>query len=75
MARLCVQTATLMYHSKYTESQLKPLMCKMARLVLHAGTGKLVAIKAKYQSSKFMRISKFDELNGALVRELDAGAA
>jgi cyclin B len=65
-------TVTLTHYSTYTESQLQPMMSKMAHLIVHAGTGKLIAIKSKYQSSKFMRISKFDELNGNLVHELDA---
>jgi len=67
-----MQSPTLVHYSRYTESELHPLLARLAHLVLHAGTGKLVAIKTKYQSSKFMRISKCAELNSSVVHELAA---
>jgi len=67
-------SATLAHYSCYSSAQLQPLISKLAHLAVHAGTGKLVAIKAKYQSSKFMRISKSEELSSAIVQELSTGA-
>jgi cyclin B len=63
-------TPTLVYYSRYTEQQLMPIIRKMADLVLSAGTGKLTSIKGKYQSSKFMRISKSPVLESGLLEEL-----
>ena len=48
-------------------------MQKMAVLVTRAGTGKLTAIKTKYSSSKFMKISNIPELQSPLVEELARG--
>ena len=45
-------------------------MKKMAVLVTRAGTGKLTAIKTKYASSKFMKISNIPELKSPMVEEL-----
>ena len=45
-------------------------MCRLCQLILRAGTGKLTAIKNKYQSSKFMRISQIPELNSQLVDDM-----
>ena len=45
-------------------------MSRLCQLILHAGTGKLTAVKNKYQSSKFMRISKLQELDSQLVRDM-----
>jgi len=50
------------------------LVTRLCQLVLRAGTGKIVAIKNKYQSSKFMRISLLPELDSQLVRELSENA-
>ena len=49
-----------------------PIMKKMAVLVTKSGAGKLVAIKTKYQSSKFMRISAVPELKSQLIQDLAA---
>ena len=51
-------------------------MKKMATLLQKAGTGKLTAVKTKYQSSKFMRISNIPELKtAAIIKELSEVAA
>ena len=55
-------SATLEHYSKYTESDLLPVMKKMVKLVQKANTGKLTAVHTKYKSSKFMRISVIPEL-------------
>lgn len=63
-------TPTLVHYSGYAEKQLTLLMSRLCQLILHAGTGKLTAVKNKYQSSKFMRISKLQELDSQLVRDM-----
>lgn len=63
-------TDTLAYHSRYTEKQLLPAIQRMAFLLQKAGTGKLTAIKTKYQSSKQMRISTLPQLKCTVVDEL-----
>ncbi len=69
------QDETLGFYSHYQEVQLVPVMCKMASLALTAGTGKLTAIKTKYASSKFLRISAIPELSeqSSRLREIAAG--
>ena len=64
------QNETLSHYSKYGENELLPVMKKMAVLVTRAGTGKLTAIKTKYASSKFMKISNIPELKSPMVEEL-----
>ena len=64
------QNETLSHYSKYGENELLPVMKKMAVLVTRAGTGKLTAIKTKYASSKFMKISNVPELKSPMVEEL-----
>jgi len=49
-------------------------MERIALLVTKAGTGKLTAVKTKYQSSKFMRISQMPELSSQLIKDLAAAA-
>lgn len=61
---------TLVHYSKYNESDLLPIMKKMATLVKKAGTGKLTAIHTKYKSSKFMRISTIPELKSSVLTEI-----
>lgn len=61
---------TLTFYSHYPEKAILPIMQRMAYLVQRSGTGKLTAIKTKYQSSKFMRISTIPELSCPLIAEL-----
>jgi hypothetical protein len=65
---------TLHFYSKYSEKELMPIIKKMAVLVTKSGSGKLVAIKTKYQSSKFMRISTVPELKSQVILDLAASA-
>lgn len=67
-------TDTVAYYSTYSEKELLPIMQRMALLVMKAGTGKLTAIKTKYQSSKFMRISTIPELQCSVIEELAEAA-
>lgn len=45
-------------------------MKKLCSLVIKAETYKLTAVRTKYASSKFMKISSCSELKGQLVKEL-----
>lgn len=63
-------TPTLVHYSCYTEKHLTWLMCRLCQLILRAGTGKLTAVKTKFQGSKFMRISKLPELDSQLVHDM-----
>jgi len=58
------------HYSCYTEKQLTWLMCRLCQLILRASTGKLTAVKTKFQVSKFMRISKLPELDSQLVHDM-----
>jgi len=58
------------HYSKYEETHLKDIMRHMAHLATRAGVGKLTAIKTKYQSSKFMRISTIPELRSQQIIDL-----
>jgi len=65
---------TLEFYSKYSEQELRPIMERMSLLVTKAGTGKLTAIKTKYQSSKFMRISQIPELTSQVILDYASSA-
>ena len=62
MTVLCLQDDTMHFYSRYSESELEPIMQRMALLVVKASQGKLTAIYTKYKSSKFMKISLLPEL-------------
>ena len=65
---------TLLYYSRYSETELRPIIQKIATLVTRAGTGKLTAIKRKYSSSKFMRIALTPELKSQVLIDLAESA-
>jgi len=50
------------YYSNYKEEQLLPVVYKMANLVIKSATSKQQAVKSKYKSSKFMKISEISLL-------------
>lgn len=60
------------FYTGHEETALSPLMAKLARLVLNAGTGKTTAVKAKYQSSKLMKVSLLEELSSVVIKEISA---
>lgn len=60
------------FYTGHEETNLSPLMAKLARLVLNAGTGKTTAVKAKYQSSKLMKVSLLEELSSVALAEISA---
>lgn len=63
-------TTTLVHYSKYEEKDLKPLMGKLARIALKAETQKLQAIRQKFASSKFMKISCNPKLRSPKMKEM-----
>ncbi|ELT97248.1 hypothetical protein CAPTEDRAFT_151793 [Capitella teleta] len=67
-------TDTLEYYSTYRQDQLDPVIHRMSHLVMCAGSGKTTAIKTKYSSQKFMRISTLAELSGPVIEQLASKA-
>lgn len=61
---------TLSYYSTYTLTDLTETMKKLAKLVIKSETSKLTAVRIKYQSSKFNKISSIPELKGEQIRAL-----
>jgi len=62
-------TPTLSHYSGYTESNILPVVCRMAKLVLTLDNSKYQAVKSKYSASKFMRISRLPDLTGSIVQD------
>lgn len=67
-------TETLSHYSTYTENQMLPLMCKLSNLVIKTENSKLTAVRTKYSSSKFMKISTIPELKSQVIKDLAAAA-
>ncbi|KAK3602761.1 hypothetical protein CHS0354_027757 [Potamilus streckersoni] len=65
-------TDTLRHYSSYTEEEIMPTIQKLASLVAKAETSKLTAVKTKYSSSKFMKISSIPELKSQSLKDLAA---
>lgn len=65
---------TLVYYSKYTEKEVKPVSCKMAAVVLKVEKSKLQAIKNRFASSQLLGISTIQELKGDTIKALAAMA-
>lgn len=61
-------TDTLSYYSTYTLEDLSETMKRIAKLVIKAETSKLTAVRTKYQSSKFYKISSIPDLKGEQIR-------
>ncbi|KAH9489141.1 G2/mitotic-specific cyclin-B [Bulinus truncatus] len=68
-------TPTLKYYSKYDESDLKNLAKKLAHLVVKAETSKLAAIKTKFASTKYMKISSIPQLKSKTMMEMAEGVS
>nr|ADP06655.1 cyclin B [Haliotis diversicolor supertexta] len=66
---------TLSHYSTYTEKDLLPIQQKLAHLVVKAENSKLTAVRTKYSSSKFMKISTAAELKSPALLELAAAAS
>jgi len=65
-------TPTLAYYSRYEEASLTVLSSKMAHLVIKSENQKLQAIRSKYSSSKFMKISCIPELKSETIVKIAA---
>lgn len=65
---------TLSHYSSYEEKDLVHTMQKLASLVVKAENSKLTAVRTKYSSSKFMKISNIPELKSPLIKDLAAAA-
>jgi len=63
-------TDTLSYYSTYTMNDLSDILKKIAKLVLKVESSKLTAVRSKYQSSKFFKISETPELKGEIIKQL-----
>ncbi|XP_013773123.1 G2/mitotic-specific cyclin-B-like [Limulus polyphemus] len=63
-------TSTLVYYSFYEEAQLLPVMKQFCVLIQKSEKAKLQAVRMKYASSKFMKISMIPELKLQHVEEL-----
>lgn len=67
-------TNTLHYYSTYSEAKLLPIVRKMCKLLAKAHGSKLQAVKSKYASSKFMKISVVPQLKSTWITELSQQA-
>lgn len=68
-------TETLAHYSSYPEKELTPTMQKLASLVIKAENSKLTAVRTKYSSSKFFKISTIPELKSQELKEMAAHAS
>ncbi|XP_072038247.1 G2/mitotic-specific cyclin-B-like [Amphiura filiformis] len=63
-------STTLAHYSNYTDAHLAPIVTKMAILVQKSVKSKYQAVRTKFASSKFMRISGIPELKSSRITEL-----
>ncbi|CAL4186092.1 unnamed protein product [Meganyctiphanes norvegica] len=61
---------TLTFYSTYSEDKLKPIVCKMAAIIVKSQNSKQQAVRSKYRSSKCMKISEIPQLKSRLVQTL-----
>jgi len=66
---------TLAHYSNYSESEITPIMGKIAAIIQKSSTSKLQAVRGKYKTSKHMKISLIPELEGELITQLAEAAA
>ncbi|XP_033750893.1 G2/mitotic-specific cyclin-B-like [Pecten maximus] len=67
-------TDTLSHYSSYSEKTLMPMVHKLSTLVIKAEKSKLTAVRTKYASSKFNKISTISELQSQTLIDLAAAA-
>ncbi|XP_060083337.1 G2/mitotic-specific cyclin-B-like [Ylistrum balloti] len=67
-------TDTLSHYSSYTEKDLMPMVHKLSTLVIKADKSKLTAVRTKYASSKFNKISTISELQSQTLIDLSTAA-
>lgn len=63
-------SSTLVHYSNYTDAHLAPIVKKMAILIQKSVKSKYQAVRTKFSSSKFMRISQIPELKSSRITEL-----
>ncbi|XP_077988545.1 G2/mitotic-specific cyclin-B-like [Glandiceps talaboti] len=66
---------TLHFYSTYSQTELLPIMRKMCKLIVKSEKSKLQAVRNKYTSSKFMKISTISGLQSPMVTELSNEAS
>merc|ERR1712112_217595 len=62
-----VWSPTLAYYSGYTIEDLLPVVKKIANNLVKSRASKLQAVRGKYKSGKFMRVSELPELKGDVI--------
>ncbi len=65
-----LQTPTLEHYTTYTEEDILPCAAKIAKLVQNMDTAKQLAVRNKYASSKFMKVSKVERLHCQAMKTL-----
>ncbi|XP_069701166.1 G2/mitotic-specific cyclin-B-like [Periplaneta americana] len=65
-----VWTKTLVHYSTYSFSDLKPIVKKLASILVQIGMSKCQAVPKKYSQSKMLKISTAPELKMASLRKL-----
>lgn len=61
---------TLHHYSNYSEENLAPVMRRMATLIMKSENSKLQAIRTKYSTSKFNKISSIPQLKSSVITDL-----
>ena len=67
-----LQTPALHHYTTYSKENIMPCVHKLACLVSGMDTCKQQAVRTKYSSSKFMKVSKTGELKGDIIRFLSS---
>merc|ERR1711881_134634 len=60
----------LQHYSTYQASQIIPVVCKLAAVVVRRKESKEQAVHTKYKNKKFMRVAQLSELHGVVVQKL-----
>ena len=63
-------TSTLQHYSNYSEEDILPCVRKMAQQVVAMSSSKQQAVRNKYSSTKFMKISNEPSLSSKVVQDL-----
>lgn len=63
-------TANLEHYSTYQASQIIPVVCKLAAVLVKRKESKEQAVHSKYKNKKFMHVAQLSELHGTVVQKL-----
>ena len=63
-----VWNISLQYHSGYPAAMLSPIIRRMATVLLNAESHKLQAVREKYSSRKYRRVSLIPDISGENIR-------